>query len=36
VPKSVAAQENPAESGDKVSVHARTRHGNIIITRVAT
>ncbi len=36
VRNSVAAQQNPEGSGDKVSVHARTRHGDITITRVAT
>jgi len=36
VRNSVAAQENPAMSDASVSVHARTRHGDIIIQRAAS
>ncbi len=32
---SVPSQENPDTSDDKVTVHARTRHGDIIIQRAA-
>ena len=35
VRNSVAPQEGPATSGSLVSVHARTRHGDIIIQRAA-
>ena len=35
VRNSVPAQENPDPSDDKVMVHARTRHGDIIIQRAA-
>jgi hypothetical protein len=36
VRNSVASQENPATSDTLVSVHARTRHGDIIIQRAAS
>jgi len=36
VRNSVASQGNPATSGALVSVHARTRHGDIIIQRAAS
>jgi len=29
-------QENPGASGNEVTVHARTRHGDIIIERAAS
>jgi putative adhesin len=35
VRNSVPSQEDPDASGDKVAVHARTRHGDIIIHRAA-
>jgi Putative adhesin len=35
VRNSVPPQENPDPSGNKVTVHARTRHGDIIIQRTA-
>ena len=35
VRNSVPPQENPGTSGNKVTVHARTRHGDIIIQRAA-
>jgi hypothetical protein len=35
VRNSVPAQENPETSGNMVTVHARTRHGDIIIQRAA-
>jgi hypothetical protein len=33
---SVPSQENPRTFGNKVTVHARTRHGDIIIQRAAS
>ena len=36
VRNSVPSQENPDASDDKVTVHARTRHGDIIIQRAAS
>jgi hypothetical protein len=36
VRNSVASQENPGLSDSLVSVHARTRHGDIIIQRAAS
>ena len=36
VRNSVPPQENPETSGNKVTVHARTRHGDIIIQRAAS
>ncbi|SCF26611.1 Putative adhesin [Micromonospora purpureochromogenes] len=36
VRNSVPPQENPGTSDDKVTVHARTRHGDITIQRVAS
>ena len=36
VRNSVASQENPATSDTLVSVHARTRHGDIIVQRAAS
>ena len=35
VRNSVPSQENPDTSDNKVTVHARTRHGDIIIQRAA-
>jgi hypothetical protein len=35
VRNSVPSQENPGPSDSKVTVHARTRHGDIIIQRAA-
>jgi DUF4097 and DUF4098 domain-containing protein YvlB len=36
VRNSVQSQENPATADDRVAVHARTRHGDIIIQRAAS
>jgi len=36
VRNSIASQESPATSDALVSVHARTRHGDIIIQRAAS
>jgi hypothetical protein len=36
VRNSVPSQENPGTFGNKVTVHARTRHGDIIIQRAAS
>jgi hypothetical protein len=36
VRNSVPPQENPETSDNKVTVHARTRHGDIIIQRAAS
>jgi hypothetical protein len=36
VRNSVPAQENPETSGNMVTVHARTRHGDIIVQRAAS
>jgi hypothetical protein len=36
VRNSVPAPEDPATSGNRVAVHARTRHGDIIIQRAAS
>ena len=36
VRNSVPSQEDPDTSDNKVAVHARTRHGDIIIQRAAS